>query len=226
MADPCCGASRHYKPSARLRESRRGGRRIPAVERIPLRRTIAAPIADHGPGPSRRASCPNLDDRRTPPTCLTVRVCSQFTQCRRSRPSPFWIGDIAEVGLGDTHPSTLAGWSCSALPSPRGSRTRGQITSLSPNRSPHLWDPGQNSVGRSISFSPSQDSAVESLPRPPAQVDDLLKEVEGDVHLAGLERPLLAERQPESSRHLHLAQPHPFAVSRKVLHEDREHDSG
>lgn len=64
------------------------------------------------------------------------------------------------------------------------------------------------------------------LARPSTQLDDPLVQVEGDVHLARLERPVLGERQSKPARHLHLAQPHPFAVSREVLHEDREHGSG
>ena len=46
-------------------------------------------------------------------------------------------------------------------------------------------------------------------------LDDAMVEVEGDVHLAGLERPVLGEGQAQASRHLHLAQPYPVAVSRR-----------
>ena len=64
------------------------------------------------------------------------------------------------------------------------------------------------------------------LAGPPTQLHDALVQVEADVHLPTSSAWYSVRVQSEPSRHLHLAQPHPVAVSRKVLHEDREHGSG
>ena len=39
---------------------------------------------------------------------------------------------------------------------------------------------------------------------------------------AGFGRPVLPEREVQASRHLHTAEPHPFPIPWKLLHEDRE----
>jgi len=57
----------------------------------------------------------------------------------------------------------------------------------------------------------------------PTQLHDPLVQVVRDVQTAGLQLSVLAERQVEKPCHLGLAEPHPVAVTREVLHEKREH---
>jgi hypothetical protein len=46
------------------------------------------------------------------------------------------------------------------------------------------------------------------------------------VELAGLKRPVLTERQPEPTSHLHFSKAHPVPVSRTVMNQDGKHAAG
>ena len=55
-----------------------------------------------------------------------------------------------------------------------------------------------------------------SLARPPTEVHDPQVQVVVDPHPATFEGSVLAERQPESSRHLNFSQTEPLEVGGKV----------
>ena len=62
--------------------------------------------------------------------------------------------------------------------------------------------------------------------RPPSQLDDSLIQVIRNEQLAGLKRPVLPKREVQAPSHLHFTQAQLRSVPRKVLRDDREHESG
>ena len=61
---------------------------------------------------------------------------------------------------------------------------------------------------------------------PSTELDEAFVHVVRDVQLASFESAIPGEGQTQASRHQHWTQPHPVAVPRKALKDDREHGSG